>query len=400
MERCEHSRFNTQIYEEACEWFVACRAGDLDEAARAALDHWLRKSPEHVSAYLEVAAIWNEGPSLDHAIKWDVDTLISDATHDPDNVVPWRVAPSGEVATRSDTGRPQYTANPADRRTRELEVVSSAAVRIRGGARWRLAIAASIAIITVFAPLIWLLFFSVPTYATGIGEQRSIQLDDGSSVELNSRSKLAVHFSKRERDVTLMEGQALFHVAKDAARPFVVATGDTTVRAVGTQFDVYQKDNGTIVTVIEGRVAILTDHPASDETSVVDVGAVHTLSASPALPAAARAQATSIFLSTGEQLTVTPKTVQRTEHANVDGATAWTEHRIVFEGASLADVAQEFNRYNKRQLVVDDPTLETFHISGVFSSTDPDSLIRFLRGRPGLRIIETAAEIRIGKNIS
>ena len=65
MDRHTHSKMNTQIYEEACAWFVESRAGELDEACRRDFDGWLRKSPEHLGAYLEIAAIWNEGPSLD-----------------------------------------------------------------------------------------------------------------------------------------------------------------------------------------------------------------------------------------------------------------------------------------------------------------------------------------------
>jgi len=227
------------------------------------------------------------------------------------------------------------------------------------------AIAASVVALGIVAAATWFAAFSAPTYATAIGEQRSIQLQDGSTVELNSYSTLAVHFSRHERDVKLMKGQALFQVAKDARRPFVVASGDTTVRAVGTQFDVYMKDGGTIVTVVEGRVA------------------------------AAPTPATSILLSAGEQLTVTSSSVHKTEHANVARATAWTDHQIVFEGASLIDVAEEFNRYNRKRLVIDGSRLDMFHISGVFSSTDPESLIRFLRDRPGLRVVETVTEIRI-----
>ena len=80
-------KLNTQIYEEACEWFIDCRAGDLDEATRHDFDCWLRKSPEHLSAYLELAAIWNEGPMLDPEGKFDRDTLIAQAAFDRDNVV-------------------------------------------------------------------------------------------------------------------------------------------------------------------------------------------------------------------------------------------------------------------------------------------------------------------------
>ena len=101
-----------------------------------------------------------------------------------------------------------------------------------------------------------------------------------------------------------------------------------------------------------------------------------------------------------QQLTVTPKRIQIAEHQNIASATAWTQRQLVFESASLADVADEFNRYNDRQLIVGDPRLETFHVSGVFSSTDPASLIRFLRARPELRIVETGSQIRIEKNTS
>src|SRR6202042_1786963 len=117
-------------------------------------------------------------------------------------------------------------------------------------------IAASIAVLTILAAALELHEFSSPIYATSLGEQRSIQFEDGSTVELNSRSKVRVKYSKQERDVELIEGQALFHVAHDVSRPFIVAVGPTRVRAVGTQFDVYKRSNGTVVTVVEGRVAV------------------------------------------------------------------------------------------------------------------------------------------------
>jgi transmembrane sensor len=209
-------------------------------------------------------------------------------------------------------------------------------------------------------------FLRVATYTTATGEQRSIVLADGSLVELNSRSKIQVRFSEQQRSVSLLDGQALFQVAKDRARPFVVASDGTTVRALGTQFDVYKKPNGTVVTVVEGRVAILRKRAA-------------------------------VYLGAGEQLIVTPMSEQKTAHPNVASATAWTQRQLIFESASLSDVAQEFNRYNERQLVIEDSNIHDFHISGVFSSTDPASLIRFLRQRPDVQVVETATEIRIAK---
>jgi transmembrane sensor len=336
VERQLRSRFNTQIYDEACEWFIECRAGELDETSRSQFDCWLRKSPEHLSAYLEIAAIWNEGPSLDPSSKWDRQALVSQATQDTGNVV---TLARGELAAMPPTEVPP-------RRRRVFAIAACVAI---------LGLAAA-------ATSVWLVPLRAPEYVTATGEQRSLALEDGSAIELNSRSKIQVRYSRHERTIDLLQGQALFHVAKDTARPFVVRSGEMRVSAVGTQFDMYQKPSGTVVTVLEGRVAVR-----------------------------------SVILATGEQAIITPKTVRKTEHPNLAAATAWTQRQIVFDSASLTEVAEEFNRYNQRELVIDRAALGNLHVSGIFSSTDSASLIRFLRQRPGLRITETATEIRVEK---
>jgi transmembrane sensor len=234
-------------------------------------------------------------------------------------------------------------------------------------------------------------------------------LDDGSTVALNSRSKIAVHFSRDERDITLVAGQALFHVAKDSTRPFVVKSGDTRVRAVGTEFDVYNKILGTVVTVVEGHVAVLPG-PAQLSPAVLAPSPQGSLgppnaprnasSASGLASLLPSGEPRAILLAAGEQLTVSATNVERVDHPNVSSATAWTQHQLIFDSASLSEVVLEFNRYNKRPLVVEGPDPDGFHLSGVFSSTDPTSLIQFLRERPGLRILETPTEVRIERNNS
>jgi transmembrane sensor len=380
MERRGRSTFNTQIYEEACEWFIECRAGDLDNAARAEFDRWLRKSSEHQGAYLEIAAIWNEGPTLDPANRWDLDKLIAQAAEDPANIIAWE-------RTRSTSHTPQpVTKTPQTPRRVPL---SAACI----GRRRLFSIAASILLAT--AALATYILTSSGVYATALGEQRSLALSDGSTAQLNSLSKIRIRYSEHERTVDLMQGQALFHVAKDTTRPFIVHIGQTRVRAVGTQFDVYRKGDGTIVTVVEGRVAILNEGQPSGPKHEGEQGLRDPASSTEVPDFAQREGEGAISLTAGEQITVSPKTARKTLHPNLAGATSWTQRQLVFDSASFADVAEEFNRYNQRKLVVDPSALGTQHISGVFSSTDTASLIRFLRDRPGVRVTETPTQIRV-----
>jgi transmembrane sensor len=364
-------KLNEQIYQEACEWFVEFRSGDLDDAGRRQFDLWARKSPEHLAAYLEIAAIWNEGSALDSDRKRDAGTLIAQAAADAANVV--------HLPDRSRANVPPT-------------VPSETPSRLR--------IAASVAAVgVVVGTLIWYQRFRMPVYATTFGEERSITLEDGSVIDINSHSKITVRYSADERDVDLLEGQALFHVAKNPARPFFVNSAATQVRAIGTEFDVYQKLGGTVVTVVEGRVAVLS---RSDTRTGEAVGPHEA-----AVPGGGAADARKppiggnppIFLSAGEQVLVTPLSMEKADHPNIAIATAWTQRQLEFESASLSDVAEEFNRYNQRQLVIEDPTLYDFHITGVFSSSDPASLVRFLRERPGVLVTETRTEIRVSRNI-
>jgi transmembrane sensor len=201
MRRKARSKLNIQVYEEACEWFVEFRGGDLDVSARREFDLWVRKSPESLAAYLEIAAIWNEGSSLDPEHKWDTETLIAQAAADADSVVP--------LPRASLVDLPPYSSSR----------------------RLKFAVTVSVVVACVGATLLgWSNFGS--RYATGVGEQRFIALSDGSSVEINSRSKIRVRYSAHERAVELLEGQALFQVAGDHTRPFIVSAGGTRVRAL------------------------------------------------------------------------------------------------------------------------------------------------------------------------
>jgi transmembrane sensor len=349
---------NAQIHQAACEWFVEFRAGEPDERARRSFHAWLRESPAHMAAYLEVAASWAESGAGDVGKRWSVEELVLQARAEPDNVMvlsssaamPESGAINTEVGRRaqSASGRPAYLFRPR-------AVVA----------------AASIVLVLGLALAGW--FSRQPeVYATTVGEQRVVTLADGSVIRLNARSKLKVKFEKQRRAVELLEGQALFQVAKDVHRPFTVASDGTRVQAVGTEFDVRRNHASLVVTVVEGRVAVF-DIPAAVKRSASNAGPV--------------------YVSAGEQVTVSPAGPGSAKPIDPAIATAWTHRQLVFEATPLSEVAEEFNRYNVRRLVIRDPALQTFEVDGVFSSPDPAPLIRFLRSKPGVRVIETDSEI-------
>jgi transmembrane sensor len=416
--KTSQSKVDRLILEEASEWFVDFRVGDVDAAARERFDEWLRRSPEHIRAYMEIAKTYVELPARKLAGKVDVDALIAYA-HSGENVVPF---------DRVDTARPSEPQSMAAETSHREPQARRAGRHPR--TRRRFLAAAAYALVLVIAGAVWWQVERYPTYATDIGERRSLTLADGSTVDLNARSKLRIEFSQHQRRVELLDGQALFQVAKDKNRAFIVHSGDATVRAVGTQFDVYRKADGTTVTVLEGRVAVYStarvepnasgsaEPPSASpppagsphaSTQPQAPGRVPATQLSSSRPGSASAPLTSpgladptgsaaIFLSAGEQVTVTPAQVLPTPaHADIAATTAWMQRRLIFDGSRLSDVVQEFNRYNRRQLVIEAAQLSDFHVSGVYSSTDPASLIRFLREQPGMKITEDDNEVRIAE---
>jgi transmembrane sensor len=333
------------IIAEASSWFIEFRAGDVNGDARARFIEWLRRSPEHIHAYLEISGVWAELPASDPEGKIDIAAMIARARGEPD------------VIAISSDGR------------RSASVPSAAKLDTLWRSRRAAAALAAVVLLAVASILFLDSGKSSGSYSTGIGEQRTVQLLDGSTVELNARSAIQVHLTEHQRDVTLLEGQALFRVAKDKRRPFVVRAGDAQVRAVGTEFDVYKKQAATVVTVVEGRVETYDERDGPGTAAIV--------------------------LSAGEQLTVLPHLVTKPTRTDTSIATAWVQKRLIFEETPLSDVAEEFNRYNRRPLTIEGGELGNLRISGVYSSTDPASGINFLRSQNSIQLVETEKQVRV-----
>lgn len=352
---------NPVIREEASEWFVAFCEGQVDAAGRQAFDRWLRASPEHVRAYLRISALWESADLLAKGRQVDADELVKRASAEHNVVALARVESGSDVDVASRASSKSRVVRP-----RHVAVAACLVLFCAMGA----------------GALFW--WHLPPRYVTGPAEQRIVQLSDGSTLRLNAQSRVEIHFSAAQRDIDLIEGQALFSVARDPARPFVVRSNGTQIRAVGTQFDVYRKPRGTTVTVVEGRVAIVGPSP--------------TLVSQPSNTGASSQADTPVFVTAGEQAIVTSREPARASRADVAVATAWTRGELVFQATPLRDIVEELNRTSSRHLVIEDATLLNYHISGVFPYADPAGLDGFLKQRFGVVVEETGREIHVRRH--
>ena len=213
--------------------------------------------------------------------------------------------------------------------------------------RWRWAgPAIAAALLVGVAPLAPTLrdYAAAERFSTHVGQQYRAALDDGSLVELNTATRVAVNLEPDRRAVRLSRGEAVFEVAKDRARPFVVKTPLADVRAVGTVFSV-RTDDGLEVAVTEGVVAI---ERAGRVLAHVAAGETFSMSRS------------------GDVL----RAVGQTER--IERELAWREGKVAFAGETLAEAADEMNRYNRRQVKIADASAAGIRIGGYFRATDPE----------------------------
>ncbi len=192
--------------------------------------------------------------------------------------------------------------------------------------------------------LLWIQPFG-QTYDTSVGERRAISLEDGSTVELNTDSRVRVRLGKTERRLELLKGQAMFAVAHDTGRPFIVTAGDTAVRAVGTKFEVYRTDGSVRVILTEGRVQV----SRSGQT------------------------AKPVTMTAGERVEAAPGEALKAAPVDVAAATGWTQGRLTFQDAPLAQAVAEVNRYSRRHVVLGAGAPASERVNGVFDAGDTEA---------------------------
>jgi len=214
----------------------------------------------------------------------------------------------------------------------------------------------------IFTLGVWAYFRPIsplPLFATGIGESRKVFLPDGSTMQLNTRSRARVRYTANARIIELDEGEALFTVISDPNKPFDVRAGTFSVRVLGTVFSV-RRDGANVDTLVaEGRVQVLE--------------------ASSILGSLLPSHAVGAPLSPGNRLVLdTQPRRQQLPPKGVERRLQWTRGRIQFEEEPLGEVVRELNRYTIHDVEIRDPALRTVAVGGAYRINNADAYAREL----------------------
>ncbi|WP_454715823.1 FecR family protein [Caulobacter segnis] len=293
------------IQQAAADWFARMQ-GDPALEDWTAFQAWLEADPEHAAAYQAVEAVWLDLEDL------PANDAASDPVVQAPNVVP--------------LGRP---VRPP---------------------KWGLLIGLGVAAAAAIVALVAAPRFAQPTftdYATGRGETREVALADGSRLTLGGATTLRVHLGAKQRDVTLVDGEASFDVAHLEDRPFVVTAGERQVRVLGTEFNILNHAGSLAVSVRRGLVSV----------SGGAEGAVR--------------------LARGQQLIQAPGGAAKIRDVAPDTAFAWKSGKLIYKRTPLTRVAADLNRYVATPIRVD-PSAASVTVSGVLLVDEEAAMIRRL----------------------
>ena len=257
-----------RINQEAVAWQVRLSSGAVSDATHAEFKHWRQQSAAHEQAYQKTTLLWQQ---LSGPVQADRQRRLASATR------------CGNQILRSNVG---------------------------------LAVAASFLLLVLAGLFPDYLRHPLADYRTPIGEQTSIQLDDGSVVHLNTNTVLNVSLGDKERRIELLGGEAEFDVAHDHNRPFRVTAGHSITEALGTRFIVRYNGNSGNVTLLQGKIRTTTPN-------------------------------TTATLNTGQQIAFHADDLGIVQTADVDSAEAWRHGRLLMNFVPLRQAIAEINRYRR-----------------------------------------------------
>lgn len=302
----------TALSDQAIDWVIRLHAGNADDGERRLAAEWCNRSAAHLRAFRDAERLWLEMGQVLPALENSADS------------------PARPAAAK------------------------------RGMVRASRLLAAAVLACAAVLPFAGLSDTWFSDYHTGVGEQQSVTLADGSVVFLNTDTALDVRYTDHSRQLTLKRGQALFRVAADARRPFEVKTDSAVVRALGTVFEVWQQDAATRITVSEHAVAVKgladADYPADSR------------------------------IAAGNQAVYSARTGLQAGGIDAGQATSWQRGKLVFKNQRLAEVVAELDRYFPGAIVIADGKLRQLRVSGVFPLNDPDAALVMVEQILGIQV--------------
>lgn len=299
MNRAPRSSGDKARRDVAIEWLSRIKAGTVTPADQVAFEAWLEADDANRAAFEKSSALWGE---------------------------------LGGVSLRAAT-----TATAGRRRS------------------WLATAAVAAALVLSYMgrdlTILWRADFS-----TGVGELKTVTLEDGSRIELNADTAIAEHYSRGQRRLTLLKGEAWFAVASDPTRPFVVEAAGGTTTALGTSFDVAMTNGGAQVSVTEHKVAVAV----AGQTATVEEG---------------------------QQLSYGPdRPVLAARPTQVANETAWRRGYLVFNEKPLGEVIAAINRHFHGYCLIMAPSIRSRKVSGLFSTAEPMESIRAIELSLGVRV--------------
>lgn len=316
----------------ACAWVARLRADDISAADRRNFTAWMTESAANREAFDEIAELWGDLGALAHM---PVDTLFPES-------------------------RPSAQSHPAQagQPTRRPNTTAAGDTLAAGGwnfAQWLMGggLVAACLVVTLWVGNQWLSDDRLreQVYATHVGETRTVTLEDGSRVKLNTNSELHVSFSREERHTQLLRGEAYFEVTRQTSRPFTVAAGSANVRVLGTKFNIERNAENTRVSVTGGVVAVSEAKAASG------------------------LQPESVKLAKNQKVSVSSTGLSQVRPTSDDEALDWTRGVLVFEQTPLYEALEELNRYLAVPAAAD-PSVSERKLSGTFELSDPDNALK------------------------
>ena len=332
------------VSDQAAEWFIRLRDRDLTTADRRKFVRWLKQAPSHIAEFMRLCQLYGR------VKRAKVPTLPPEELES--NVISlmqWDTVPVEEREQR-----PLFASRG---------FIAAAAV-------------CCLALIGVISNIA----LSSNTIETRVSEWRKIQLADGSRVSAGPNTLLSVDFGDGLRRVHLQRGEALFEVAKDPTRPFIVDAGGLLARAVGTRFGVDRREDSIGVTVEEGTVAVVRGGQAAALEHDVDLHVASVLEKDERVEIRVNAPAVPL------------------QREKVDSYTklAWARGQLILQQETVAEAVREFNRRNRLQLVIEAPEAAGLHLCCIFDAGDPEAFANMVvAAGDGVALVREGDTLRI-----